>query len=144
MSAWFSIEVLDGMASASGWAEVWSDALIGAALTGGATDWSWHRHDWGVVFEAEFADEVEWDAFRMQAAVKAALDSVPDPITGVIMYRGRGGSAGRSERRKPKPMSGSGSAALPLPWDTGIEWPADLSALAGPGAWRQPLVGSLT
>jgi hypothetical protein len=144
VSAWFSIEVLDGAASASGWAEVWSDALVETALFGGATDWSWHRHSWGVVFEVEFADETAWDVFRVQAAVTAALDTVPDPVTGVIVYRGRGGSAGRSERRKPKPMSGSGSAALPLPWDTGLEWPADLSSLAGPAVWRQPLVGSLT
>ena len=143
MSAWFSIEVLDGTASASGWAEVWTDALIENALFGGATDWSWHRHSWGVVFEVEFADEADWDIFRNQVAVKAALDSVPDPLTGVIVYRGRGGSAGRSERRKPKPMSGSGSAALPLPWDIVADWPADLSALNGPGSWRRPLVGSL-
>jgi hypothetical protein len=143
VSIWYSIEVLDGMASASGWAEVWSDALIGTALSGGATDWSWHRHGWGVVFEAEFADETAWDVFRAQPAIKAALDAAPDPLTGVIVYRGRGGSAGTTERRKPKPMIGSGSAALPLPWDDGLDWPTDLSALDGPAAWRQPLVGSL-
>jgi hypothetical protein len=144
VSSWYSIEVLDGMASASGWAEVWSDALIGTALAGGATDWSWHRHSWGVVFEVELADDAAWDTYRLQANVRAALDTVPDPLTGVIVYRGRGGSSGQSERRKPKPMIGSGSAALPLPWDSGIEWPADLSGLAGPAVWRQSLVGSLS
>ena len=144
MSAWFSIEVLDGTASAAGWSEVWSDVLVETALFGGATDWSWHRHSWGVVFEVEFTDEIAWDVFRSQVAVKAALDSVPDPLTGLIVYRGRGGSAGRSEGRKPKPMSGSGSAALPLPWDITTDWPADLSALDGPAVWRRPLAGSLT
>ncbi len=143
MSSWFSIEVIDGAASASGWAEMWSDTLSGAALSGGASDWSWHQHGWGVVLEVEFADEAAWDAFRDQVAVRAALDAVPDPLTGMIVYRGRGGSAGSPAPRRPRPMLGSGSAELPLPWDFVNEWPADLSALTGPATWRAPLVGSL-
>jgi len=113
-----SIEVLDGASSASLWAEAHGDYLIEAALTGGATDWAWDRHTWGVVLELCFEDEAAWDRFRALPAVDAALDSVPDPVSGLIVYRGRGGSAGRAQPRKPKPLSGSGSAALPLP----VEW----------------------
>ncbi len=142
MGAWYSIEVLDGGASASGWAEAWSDALIGSALSGGAADWSWHRHGWGVVFEVELTDDAAWDGFREQTAVRAALDAAPDPLTGVIVYRGRGGSAGAAAPRKPRPLAGSGAAALPIPWDLGLEVPADLSALLGPAGRRSTLAGS--
>lgn len=139
---WYSIEVLDGATSAAGWAETWSDALIGTGLHAGASDWAWHRHSWGVVFEVELADETAWDAFRAEPVVRAALDAVPDPLSGLIVYRGRGGSAGTVEPRKPKPMVGSGSAAIPLPWDDWAEQPADLWALAA-GVGRRPLaVGS--
>jgi hypothetical protein len=113
-----SIEVLDGASSASLWAEAHGDYLIEAALTGGASDWAWHRHTWGVVLELEFEDEAAWDRFSALPAVDAALDAVPDPVTGLIVYRGRGGSSGRVEPRRPKPRSGSGSAALPVP----VEW----------------------
>ena len=127
-----SIEVLDGAASASLWAEAHGDVLVEAAFTGGATDWAWHRHTWGVVLELCFVDEAAWDRFRALPAVEAALDAVPDPVSGLICYRGRGGNAGRGEPRRGKPLTGSGAAALPLP----VEWlladviPADLRTLA--------------
>jgi hypothetical protein len=117
MSAWFSIEVLDGIVSASVWSEAHGDALIESAFLTGATDWNWHRHTWGVVLELNFDDESAWDRFRNATAVQAALEAVPDPVSGLIMYRGRGGSSGTVEPRRPKPLVGSGSAALPLPWD---------------------------
>lgn len=115
-----SIEVLDGASSASLWAEAHGDALIESAFTGGATDWGWHRHTWGVVLELSFVDEEAWDRFRALPAVDAALDAVPDPISGLIVYRGRGGNAGRGEPRRPRPLIGSGAAALPLP--IAVEW----------------------
>lgn len=136
MSAWYSIEVLDGAFSASTWAEAWSDVLIGAALSGGSLDWSWGRHSWGVVFEVSFDDEAAWEAFRSLPAVAAALDSVPDPTSGLIVYRGRGGTAGAAEPRKPRPLAGAGCAALPIPWDVLEEWPSDLHALCGPASTR--------
>src|SRR3954452_12893740 len=105
-----SIEVLDGARSASLWAEAHGDALVEAALTGGATDWSWHRHTWGVVLELGFADEAAWERFRSLPVVDAALDAVPDPVSGLIVYRGRGGSSGRVEPRSPRPLVGSGAA----------------------------------
>jgi hypothetical protein len=117
VSAWYSIEVFDGATSASTWAEAYQDVLIETAITHGATDWSWHRHTWGVVFEVSFADETVWESFTGLPAVSAALDAVPDPVTGLIVYRGRGGSSGAPFPRKPRPLVGSGSAALPLPWD---------------------------
>jgi len=121
VSAWYSIEVFDGAAPASVWAEAYRDALMEAALTNGATDWSWHRHTWGVVFEVSFADEQTWESYTSLPVVVAALDAVPDPVTGLIVYRGRGGSSGASFPRKPRPLVGSGSAALPLPWDLTVD-----------------------
>lgn len=121
VSAWYSIEVFDGAAPASVWAEAYRDALIEAAVTHGATDWSWHRHTWGVVFEVAFSDEQAWEAYASLPVVTAALDAVPDPVTGLIVYRGRGGSSGASFPRKPRPLAGSGSAALPLPWDLTVD-----------------------
>lgn len=116
MSAWYSIEVFDGATSASVWAEAYRDVLMETAITSGASDWSWHRHTWGVVFEVCFADEQAWEAYANLTVVRAALDAVPDPVTGLIVYRGRGGSSGSPFPRKPRPLVGSGSAALPLPW----------------------------
>ena len=114
---WFSIEVLDGATSASLWADAHGDALSESALLSGASDWAWHRHTWGVVLELEFEDEMAFERFRNLPSVVAALDNVPDPVTGLIVYKGRGGSAGRSQPRKPKPIAGSGAAALPLPFE---------------------------
>jgi hypothetical protein len=68
-----------------------------------------------VVLELELADEDAWERFRAGLAVRTALDAVPDPVSGVIVYKGRGGSAGRVQPRKPRPLAGSGAAALPLP-----------------------------
>lgn len=142
MALWYSVEVFDGATSALGWAEAWTDSLIGAALGCGAGDWTWHSHPWGVVLEVAFGDEAAWEAFRANPTVAAALDAVPDPLTGLIVYRGRGGSAGATSPRRPRPLVGSGSAALPLPWDPVADWPADLRGLEGP-AWRRPLLAGV-
>jgi hypothetical protein len=129
VSAWYSIEVFDGASSASLWADAYGDALIETAITRGASDWSWHRHTWGVVFEVSFSDENEWEGFTNLPVVRAALDAVPDPVTGLIVYRGRGGSSGASFPRRPRPLIGSGSAALPLPWIFGADEPLSVAAL---------------
>jgi hypothetical protein len=44
-------------------------------------------------------------------------------VSGLLIYKGRGGSAGRVQPRRPKPLSGSGAAALPLPFE--LEWEFD-------------------
>ena len=123
-----SIEVLDGRFSAGSWAEAWGDSLTETAITSGALDWSWHRHSWGLVLELTFTDEEAWERFRASPSVQGALDAVPDPVSGVIVYRGRGGSAGVWEPRRPRPLLGSGAAALPLPEDDLLEvFPAPLA-----------------
>ncbi len=133
MPVWCSLEVLDGASSASIWSEAYGDALVESAILSGAVEWNWHKHTWGVVLELAFADDEAWDRFRALASVQAALDAVPDPLTGLIVYRGRGGSAGTSEPRTHRPLSGSGSAALPLPWDI---WQDQLFAMSGPSDRR--------
>lgn len=135
MSSWYSIEVLDGSSSAALWAMGHGDRLVESALACKADDWSWHQHSWGVVFEVSLDSDAVWEAFGQMTGVRAALDAVPDPFTGLIVYRGRGGSAGAPEPRRPRPMAGSGSAALPLPWDLGLDdlvASQPLSALSAP------------
>jgi hypothetical protein len=112
---WFSIEVLDGATPASIWAEIFRDSLVADAVSMAALDWSWHRHTWGVVFEVAFTNEEAWERYRTSLTVTRALDAVPDPVSGVIMYRGRGGSSGRTQPRRPLPFAGSGAASVPLP-----------------------------
>lgn len=111
-----SIEVLDGQYSASLWAEAHGDSLIQAAILHGAADWDLHHLRWGVVLEFSFASEEQWERFRADAAVDAALDAVPNP-DGLLIYRGRGGSSTPREPRRPRPLAGAGAAALPLPFD---------------------------
>jgi len=115
MAEWWSIEVLHGEFSAFGWQEQHDDALIEAALTNGAVDGSWHAHRWGVVFEICFGSEEQWERFRSLAAVCAALDGVPDPVSGLLVYRGRGGAAGAREPRRPKPAPAAEAISLPEP-----------------------------
>jgi hypothetical protein len=115
VSEWFSIEVFDGAFSAQQWADAYGDDLVWLAQRHSAADWEWHQHSWGVVLELELADEESWDAFLSSPLVRAALDAVPDPAFGLITYRGRGGSSGARQPRRPKPFAGAGAAALPLP-----------------------------
>jgi hypothetical protein len=110
-----SIEVFDGEFAASSWSHAHGDDLVGAALLHGLGEWRWHQLPWGVVLELTFADEQGWDRFRESAAYRAAMDAVPDPVSGLLVYRGFGGSNGTGVRRGPRPLRGAGAAALPLP-----------------------------
>ena len=58
-----------------------------------------------------------WTRYRESVGVQLALDAVPDPVTGLIVYKGRGGNSGTRKPRKPRPLIGSGAASLPLPLD---------------------------
>ena len=115
MAEWWSIEVLHGEFSAFRWQDQHDDALIEAALTNGAVDGAWHAGRWGVAFEICFEDEQHWERFRSLAAVRAALDSVPDPVNGLLVYRGRGGAAGARMPRRPKPAPSADAVSLPEP-----------------------------
>jgi hypothetical protein len=133
MSVWFSMEVLDGAMSAALWSEAHGDALIESAFLSGATDWNWHHHTWGIVLELEFDDDAAWDRYMELPAVRAALDAVPDPVSGLIVYRGRGGTSGAPSPRRPKPLAGAGSAELPIPWDP---WEDLVASIFSPPAER--------
>jgi hypothetical protein len=130
MPEWWSIEVLHGESSAFRWQDQHASALIEAALTNGAADGSWHADTWGVVLEVLFETEAQWEAFRNLPAVRAALDSVPDPVNGLLVYRGRGGAAGASSPRRPRPVPSAGAVSLPEPAD---QLYLDLKAAEMPG-----------
>jgi hypothetical protein len=115
MAEWWSVEVFHGESRASRWQQSYSASLIEAAISHGAADWSWIERPHGVVFEVCFPDDDRWEAFRSLPAVRAALDAVPDPVNGLLVYRGRGGGAGSAAPRRPRPTAGAGAAELPEP-----------------------------
>jgi hypothetical protein len=120
MAEWWSVEVFHGEFRASTWQRSYSASMIEAAISHGAVDWSWTEHPHGVAFEVCFADEAQWEAFRALPAVRAALDAVPDPVNGLLIYRGRGGGAGSASPRRPRPTAGAGAAELPEPPEESI------------------------
>ncbi len=137
MSEWWSIEVFDAEElPARRWKDSYQDELIEAAITNGALYWEWHEHRYGVVFEVLFDSDAQWEAFRALPAVRSALDGVPDPVNGLIIYRGRGGGSGPRKPRKPKPAPSSSAMALPEPEEERIAAPGRDHA-AGP-AGRRP------
>ena len=115
MAEYWSIEVFDGEIPASQWKQAYSGSLVEAAISNGAYDWSWLESRWGVVFEACFTDDAQWETFRALAVVRAALDAVPDPVNGLLVYRGRGGASGASSPRRPRPVPSAGAVSLPEP-----------------------------
>lgn len=115
MAEWWSIEVFGGAFSALHWKDAHEASLVESAISNGAVDWVWHEHRWGVVLELAFERDGQWEVYRSLPGVRAALDSVPDPINGLLVYRGRGGGAGASSRRRPKPFAGAGAVELPEP-----------------------------
>jgi hypothetical protein len=116
MAEWWSIEVFDSeLQAALSWKESYRTQLVESAITSGAIEWSWIEHRHGVVFEVCFADDARWEGFRSLPGVQAALDAVPDPVNGVLVYRGRGGGAGARTPRKPRPSAGAGALELPEP-----------------------------
>ena len=139
MAEWWSIEVLHGELSAFRWQEQHDSALIEAALTNGAIDGSWHADRWGVVFEVLFEAEEQWQAFRNLAAVRAALDAVPDPVNGLLVYRGRGGGAGARKPRRPKPAPAASAVSLPEPEAEPL---LDLTGISPPGPVPAGTAGS--
>jgi hypothetical protein len=49
--------------------------------------------------------------------VLAALDAVPDPVNGLLIYRGRGGTSASGKPRRPRPAPSAATMALPEPED---------------------------
>lgn len=115
MDHWLSIEIFDGEFPASRWRRSQDDNLTEAAITNGALQWQWHEHRWGLVLEVEFSDEQQRDRFRDLPAVRAALDAAPDPVSGVLVYPGRGGGSGARVPRRPRPLPMAGAGARPTP-----------------------------
>jgi hypothetical protein len=116
MAEWWSIEVFDSQIQAAlSWKDSYRNQLVELAITSGAVEWAWTEHRHGVVLEVCFPDELRWQAFRDLPGVQAALDAVPDPTNGLIVYRGRGGGAGARTPRRPKPSAGAGALELPEP-----------------------------
>lgn len=116
MAEWWSIEVFSGdKLPASGWRYAYEDELTEAAITNGALYYEWRDTEYGVIFEVLFPSDREWEGFRELPAVRAALDGVPDPVNGLLIYRGRGGAAGGTKPRKPKPAPGAAALELEEP-----------------------------
>jgi hypothetical protein len=111
---WWSIEVVNGRISAARWKDAYGEALVEAALTNGAVDWAWHEYRWGVVLEVAFAEEWRWERFYGLPA-KGALEATPDPVKGLLVHRGRGGTSGTRLPRRPRPLAGAGAVELPEP-----------------------------
>jgi hypothetical protein len=130
MAEWWSVEVFHGEFRASRWQESYSASLIESAISHGAVDWSWVERPHGVVFEVCFPENEQWESFRVLPAVRAALDAVPDPVNGLLIYPGRGGGAGAAAPRRPRPTAGAGAMRLPEPV---IDDVIDLTAGAPPG-----------
>jgi hypothetical protein len=82
-----------------------------------------------MAFEICFEDEERWEAFRGLPAVRAALDSVPDPVNGLFVYRGRGGGAGAREPRRPRPAPAASAVSLREPQGA---LPVDLTGISPP------------
>jgi hypothetical protein len=113
MADYWSIEVFNGSASsAMAWRQAYGSALVESALSNGAREWAWVETRWGVVLEVSFEQEEDWLRFRGLPAVRAALDGVPDPVNGLLVYRGRGGSSGSRSPRRPRPAPTAGAVAL--------------------------------
>jgi hypothetical protein len=116
MAEWWSIEVFSSeRLPASAWRYAHEDELTEAAITHGAVYYEWNFTQYGVLFEVVFPGDREWDRFRVLAVVRAALDGVPDPVQGLLIYRGRGGAAGRPGPRKPRPAPGAAALELDEP-----------------------------
>jgi hypothetical protein len=132
VSEWWSIEVFDARElPARRWKDSYQDELTEAAVTHGAISWEWHEHRYGVVFEVLFDSDEQWEAFRALPAVRSALDGAPDPVNGLIVYRGRGGGSGPRKPRKPRPAPGASAMALPEPSEERV---LHLAGVAPPGA----------
>jgi hypothetical protein len=110
---WLTIEVFDGEVPASGWRRAHENDLVESAITNGAAFWEWHTTRWGVVLELMFDTDERLERYRTLPVVRAALDAVPDRVSGLLVYRGRGGGSGALVPRRPRPAPVAGAAEWP-------------------------------
>ncbi|WP_405731613.1 hypothetical protein OG607_33960 [Streptomyces sp. NBC_01537] len=109
---WWSIEVLNARTPAAEWRDAYAPALVESAVTNRSLAWEWHTFTWGVVFELRFFDEEDWLSWRALPGTRAALDAVPDPVSGLLVHRGRGGASGAYVPRRPRRSPGSAAQAI--------------------------------
>jgi hypothetical protein len=139
VSEWWSIEVFDATElPARRWKDSYQDQLTEAAVAHGAMSWEWHEHRYGVVFEVLFDSDQQWETFRALLAVRSALDGAPDPVNGLIIYRGRGGGSGPRKPRKPKPAPSASTMARPVPTEERVLRVAGITAPEAPEAPQDP------
>jgi hypothetical protein len=139
VSEWWSIEVFDATElPARRWKDSYQDQLTEAAVAHGAMSWEWHEHRYGVVFEVLFDSDQQWETFRALLAVRSALDGAPDPLNGLIIYRGRGGGSGPRKPRKPKPAPSASTMARPVPTEERVLRVAGITAPEAPEAPQDP------
>jgi hypothetical protein len=115
---WWSIEIMDAEhagISAAAWRDAYAQGLAESLVTNGASSWEWYEHTWGVVLEVAFAEERGWLAWKALPGTRAALDAVPDPVTGLLVHRGHGGASGSYVPRVPRNDPAADRAALSDP-----------------------------
>ena len=78
-----------------------------------------------MILELEFTDEEAREAFRRLPTVTAALDAVPDPVSGVLVYPGRGGGSGAGQPRRPRPAPAAGAVEVDEPRDQFLDLAMD-------------------
>ena len=100
------------------------EALIESAISHGAIEWAWTEHRHGVVFEVLLPGGGELGGVPARCPpCEAALDAVPDPVNGLLVYRGRGGRRGGHGRRGGRrPTAGAGAVELPEPEARARSW----------------------
>jgi len=88
-----------------------------------------------------FGSDEQWEVFRALPAVRSALDGAPDPVNGLIIYRGRGGGSGPRKPRKPRPAPGASAMALPEPEEEPVLHLAGVAPPGKPEAVQSPSRG---
>ena len=78
----------------------------------------------GELYHADGPTQGYDDLDRLTAFARGSLtdtsgddvpDAVPSPTFGLIIYKGRGGSAGSASYPPKRPLAGAGAVALPIP-----------------------------
>jgi hypothetical protein len=115
---WWAIEIADSEhaeTSAAAWRDAYAQTLGESLVTNGAVLWEWFEHSWGVILEVAFREERTWLNWRSLPGTQAALDAVPDPLNGLLVHRGHGGTSGGYVLNVPRIPPPADRVALPEP-----------------------------